>query len=180
MLGYTPAHAVNYAALRIGIENHVSSLRADQIKGGFMALKDIGLALDVVFGHDCAVSIKALVASEAVSRRHRSCGFGLTPTASSLLTSRSCTKSGTLVSPHPLILKHAATITEKRNIFSHFCACLMAYSDTHWHKPQGSGSANILGRSSTITAIDTRRSEALSRPHRKLEARKLTIISGRP
>lgn len=44
----------------------------------------------------------------------------LTPTASSLLTSRSCTKSGTLVSPHPLILKHAATITEKRNIFSHF------------------------------------------------------------
>ena len=75
MLGYTTAYAVNYAALRIGIENHVSSLRADQVKGGFMALKDIGLALDVVFGHDCAVSIKALVASEAVSRRHRSCGF---------------------------------------------------------------------------------------------------------
>lgn len=40
-----------------------------------MALEDIGLALDVVFGHDCAVSIKALVASEAVSRRHCSCGL---------------------------------------------------------------------------------------------------------
>ncbi|WP_250972793.1 hypothetical protein RMS29_016255 [Agrobacterium rosae] len=75
MLGYPPAHAVNSAALRIGVENHVSALRANQIKGCFVALKDIGFSLHLIFGHHSAVSIKALVASEPVSRRHVPGGF---------------------------------------------------------------------------------------------------------
>ncbi|WP_353576558.1 hypothetical protein [Agrobacterium vacciniicorymbosi] len=75
MLGHTPAHAINSAALRIGVENHVSALRANQIKGCFVALKDISFSLDVVLGHHSAVSIKALVAFEAISRRHSSGAF---------------------------------------------------------------------------------------------------------
>lgn len=75
MLGYTSAHAVNSAALRIGVENHVSALRTNQIKGSFVALKDIGFSLDVVLGHHSAISIKPLVAFEAISRRHRSSSF---------------------------------------------------------------------------------------------------------
>ena len=75
MLGYTPAHAINSAALRISVENHVSALRANQIKGCFVALKDISFSSDVVFGHHSAVSIKALVTFEAISRRHSSGGF---------------------------------------------------------------------------------------------------------
>lgn len=74
MLGYTFGHAVNSAALGISVENHVSPLRANQIKGCFVALKDISFSLDVVFGHS-AVSIRALVAFEAISSRHSSGSF---------------------------------------------------------------------------------------------------------
>ena len=75
MLRYTPAHAVHYSALRIGVENDISALRTDQIKGRLVALKDIGFSSGAVFGHHSAVSIKALVASEAISRCLGSGGF---------------------------------------------------------------------------------------------------------
>jgi hypothetical protein len=75
MLSYALAHAVNPAALRIGVENHVSALRANQIKRCFVALKDIGFSLDVVLGNHSAVSIKALVAFESASSGHSSGRF---------------------------------------------------------------------------------------------------------
>jgi hypothetical protein len=72
MLGYTLAYAVNFAAFNVGIKDDISALRADQIKGRFVALKDVGFSLDIVFRHNSAVPIYIVVALEPIARGHGS------------------------------------------------------------------------------------------------------------
>ncbi|MES5100752.1 hypothetical protein ABUK73_21225 [Agrobacterium sp. BA1120] len=75
MLGDTSTHAVDLATLRIGIENHVSALRANQIKRRFVALKDVGFPFDIILRHNRTITIKSFVASKAIFCRHGSGAF---------------------------------------------------------------------------------------------------------
>ncbi len=75
MLGYSLANGVNLSAAHVGIENDVSSLWANQIKGCLVTFQNIRFSLDIFARNHRAVSIYGLVALKSISCGHDPAGF---------------------------------------------------------------------------------------------------------